>query len=147
MFQVGLGAEFSQGPLRKLTAKKDAEALAEDEASAAAPHFRSGAAGKIEQEHLPFASAEALDGKLQARCAVLANVHHTARQIARAIPSLEREAIGAQRELVILTGEREQLFAGFEQCGLACALEESLDGITRGFGASAGGPGSGGHEG
>src|ERR1017187_5999511 len=56
--EIGLGADFGQGPLGKLAAQEEAEALAEDEAARALAELRARAASQVEEEHLAFAAGE-----------------------------------------------------------------------------------------
>ena len=63
MLQVGFGTDFGHGPLGKLAAEEEAEALAEDQAAGALAELGAGTAAEIEEEELSFAAGEAFHGE------------------------------------------------------------------------------------
>ena len=125
MFEIGFGADLGQGPLGKLAAQEEAEALAEHQAAAALAEFRAGAAAEIEQEHLAFAAGEVFHGQGESRVGGFGDGGEAAAPVARAVPGLESEARAAHFERVVFGGEGEQFLAGFEEGGLARALRGS----------------------
>ena len=145
VLQVRLGAQFRQLPFRKLAPQKQAEAFAKYHAPAAAPHVGARAAGQVEQEELPFAPREPLHYQFQTRVTALFDRRDAPRQVARAIPGLQREARPAHLEREIVSGERQQFFAGLEQRWFSRIAEEGLDGRADLIGAAAGVPRNGRH--
>ena len=127
VFQIGLGADLGQGPLRKLAPQEQAEALAEYQAAAALAELRAGAAAQVEQEHLALAAGEVFHGQVEARVGGFGDGGETAAPVARAVPGLQGEARAAHFQRVVVGGEGEQFLAGFEQGGLARALQEILN--------------------
>ena len=107
VFEIGFGADLGQGPLRKLAAQEEAEALAEHQAAAALAELRAGAAAQIEQEHLAFAAGEVFHGQGEARVGGFGDGGEAAAPVARAVPGLESEARAAHFERVVFGGEGE----------------------------------------
>ena len=100
VFEIGLGADLGQRPLRKLAPQEEAEALAEHQAAAALAQFRAGAAAQIEQEHLALAAGEMFHGQGEARVGGFGDGGETAAPVARAVPGLEGQARAAHFERV-----------------------------------------------
>ncbi len=124
VLEIGLGAEFGQIPLRKLTAQQEAEAFAEDEALAAAAEFGAGATLEIEQVRGPLAPGETLYGEFEPSGGRDLGSDYAAGEIACAVPGLECESGSADFECIRFRREGEEILARLEQCGLFAASQE-----------------------
>ena len=89
--------------------------------------IRAGAAARSSRNICPSRRANRSTVSSSLPLAWLPEIGDAPREVARAVPSLEREARAADFEREIV-GEGEQLFAGFEQGRLAARFEESLNG-------------------
>ena len=127
VFEIGFGADFGEGPLGKLAAQEEAEALAEDEAAGALTEFDAGTAAEVEQEQLAFSAGETFDGQGEARVGGFGDGGEAAAPVAGAVPCLKGESRAAHFERVVFGGEGKQLLAGFEQGGFTGGGEEALD--------------------
>ena len=146
VLEIGIGAEFRQTPLWKLAAQQEAEALAEDEAFAAAAEFGAGAALKIEQVRGALALGETLYSEFEPAGGGDLRSQDAASEIAGAVPGLKGETGAADFERIGFRREREEILARFEQRGLFAGLEEVFDKSAELVGTPPGGACYQGHE-
>ena len=120
--QIRLGADFSQRPVRELACEELAEALAENQALAAALKILAGGARQIHQKQAAFFAGEAFDHQFHAPARFARHAGDAPNQIAGLVPDLEGEARGAYLQVEIVRRERQQRLSGFEKRGAARGL-------------------------
>ena len=127
VLEIGFGADLGQGPLGKLAAQEEAEALAEHQAAGALAEFHAGAAAEIEEEHLAFAAGEAFHRHGEARVGGLGDGGEAAAPVARAVPGLKGESRAAHFERVVFAVEGSNSSPGSRRAGSRALLREVLD--------------------
>jgi hypothetical protein len=126
-FQVRLGADLGQRPIRELARQELPESLAKDQALAAALEIQAGGPRQVHQEQAALFAGELLDHQFQPAARFVGHAGHAPHQVARLVPHLEREPRAAQLQREVVRRQRQQRLAGFQQSGPARRFEKALD--------------------
>jgi hypothetical protein len=133
--QVGLGAQFSQPPARKLASEEQAEAFPKHQAPAAPPHLRAGMPRQIEQVDRAFPLGKTLHHQLQFAGRGRFDRGDVPRQVTAAVPGLQQQAARARFQKEVLRADGQQFFPGFEQRRLPRVADEGRNHPAHFFGA------------
>jgi hypothetical protein len=126
-FQVRLGADLGQRPIRELAREELPESLAKDQTLAAALEIQAGRPRQIHQEQAALFAGKLLDHEFQPPARLVGHAGDAPHQVARLVPHLKREPRAAQLESEVIRRQRHQRLAGFKQSGPPRSFQKTLD--------------------